>query len=887
MSTTTPLATGWTFRNAKSSESHSVARVPSEIFVDLLAHSLIPDPFVGKNERAVQWVGEEDWVYEVTFPTPAAATASGQTTTHLVFEGLDTYATVTLNGKVVLKCDNMFTPQRVNVGDVLKGEGEENRLSVLFESAYLKGRKIVEKWPEFAWGCWNGDKSRLAVRKAQYHYGWDWGPMLMSAGPWRPVYLESYIDRIEDLYFTAEVSDDLSSATVKVTAEVEGDAEKIILCISSPKGKDHVSTVDVKDGKATTTFTVKKPALWYPHGYGEQPLYTVRALIDSDISIAQQSKRMGLRRACVVQRPLKDVKGSCFFFEINNIPMWCGGSNWIPADNFLTRVTEDKYRRWLELVKDGRQVMVRVWAGGIYEDDKFYDICDELGLMVWQDFAFGCGNYPAMIPEFRESVRKEATVNVKRLRHHPSIVIYAGNNEDYSYMWGEPNKLGYDAADTNPENWLKTQFPARYIYEKILPEVVAEHSPLTEYHRGSPYGNEARPDGGDYTIGDTHQWNVWHGTQEPYQDWDKLSARFVSEFGMASFPSIEAIDSFLTPETLSERNAFSSTVEHHNKADGAERRIALYLAENITFRPTPLEAYIYSTQLMQSDALTSAYRTWRRNWQGPGKELTSGALVWQINDCWPVTSWAIVDSLFRPKLAYFGIKRELAPIILGARRTVVVTPADKYTAAHTKTEHKLQVWMSSFLPHPSDETYKLVAKSFHANTGELLAEDVVAESIPAPHNRAIELADVLLPGWTSRGPADDSHLAIVTALYLLPSASSTAALADAVARTISWPDPLKHVPLSRSPGLGALHWQGKVKVRTQRPVKGLQLLADGEVQWEDNGVDVVPGEVVEVGVTGLDKVGGAVGVRFLGNERGGGVALAGQGVWEAVKLEEV
>ncbi|KAA8909525.1 glycoside hydrolase superfamily [Sphaerosporella brunnea] len=845
---TTSLCKGWSFRRAGESIDHlrPARAVPTEVFLDLLEHKLIPDPFVKKNELDVQWVGEEDWVYSLNFASPEA---KGKTS-EIVFEGLDTYATVTLNGTEILKSSNMFTPYRVDVTELLK-KGGENNLTILFESAFLKGKKVKEQWPNFHWGCWNGDPSRLAVRKAQYHYGWDWGPTLLTCGPWKPIYLETFTSRIDELYFKVEVAVSLKKATVFATADIVGWAKEVVFTLTSPDGKKIKSAkADVEDGKAHAKIIVDDPELWYPQGYGKQPLYKLSAVLDGDADEA--SKRLGLRRARVVQRPLEDAPGLTFFFEVNDLPIWVAGSNWIPADNFLTRLDEQKYRRWLELVKEGRQVMVRVWGGGIPEHDCFYDICDELGLMVWQDFGFGCGNYPAMIPEFRESVALEATAIVKRLRHHPSIVIYAGNNEDYSYMWSIEGHLGYNPNDKDPENWLKTLFPARYIYEKILPETVRTHSPNTEYHPGSPYGTPERPDGGVMIVGDAHQWNVWHGTQEPYQNFDKLAGRFVSEFGMEAFPDIRTIDSYL-PKDNTERHPFSETVEFHNKADGAERRIALYLAENMTFEHEPFEAYIYSTQLMQSEALSTAYRAWRRNWKGTGKEFTSGAIVWQINDCWPVTSWAIVDYYYRPKIAYYSIKRELAPIVIGSKRAEVKTPRDKYTNVHIDIEHRLAVWISSFLLEEKQGPYKLVAKAFDVGSGNLLESTILKEDFSIPANSSTELVDATLPGWNGKR---DGNLDVVVALYLLDKDGRH------VARHVSWPDPLKYVKVSRRPGIGALVWRGNVKVRAEKPVKGLVLVNPHAEKWEDQGVDLVPGEIVEIGGKGLTK--GRVECRFYG-----------------------
>lgn len=484
----------WHFKQADDSSAKflPVAQFPTNVHLDLLHHKLIPDPYMGKNELDVQWVGEKAWVYRTTFACREVDKGSKAV---LAFDGLDTFATVVLNGETVLVSDNMFTPERVDVTGAVKAG--ENELVITFESAYLRGWKEVEKHPDHKWGCWNGDNSRLGVRKAQYEFGWDWGPVLNTCGPWRPVNLEIYDARLADLYFDTSVDKDLKSATVVAHARVEGAAKKVRFDVSLDHDNVASETVTGHDD-IQAHFHISSPSLWYPVRYGKQPLYTVKAtlLTDDDEEIDTVTKKMGLRRAELVQRELDDQPGTSFFFRVNNIPIYCGGSDWIPADNFLPRISRQRYYDWVKLVADGHQLMIRVWGGGIYEDQAFYDACDEYGILVWQDFMFGCGNYPAH-PEMLKSIKREAEENVKLLRHHPSIVIWAGNNEDYQYQ--ESSGLTYDYENKDADSWLKTDFPARYIYEKVLADVCAELIPATYYHFGSPWG-AGRPTS-DPTVG--------------------------------------------------------------------------------------------------------------------------------------------------------------------------------------------------------------------------------------------------------------------------------------------------------------------------------------------------------------------------------------------------
>ncbi|CAI6081498.1 unnamed protein product [Clonostachys chloroleuca] len=834
-----PIDKNWEFKQADKEDAKylSVGQFPTNVHLDLLHHKLIPDPFIGKNENQVQWVGEAQWVYRTTFSSPKV---SGGAKAVLAFDGLDTFATVVLNGEKILETDNMFIPERVDVTKILKAQGE-NELVINFDSAYLRGCKLVEKYPDHKWGCWNGDVSRLAVRKSQFHWGWDWGPTLLTCGPWRPVNLEIYESRIVDLYANVNVKDSLKSASVTVHAPAEGPAKRVRFDISLRDKHVTSEVVEIQgDGPVNATFEVQNPELWYPIRYGAQPLYDFKAtLLDGDSEVDTVTKRIGLRKVALVQKPLQDQEGTSFFFEINNIPVFCGGSNWIPGDNFIPRISKQKYRDWVKLVADGNQFMMRVWGGGIYEEQALYDACDEMGILVWQDFMFGCGNYPAW-PEIRQSIKREAEENVRLLRHHPSIVIWAGNNEDYQYQ--ESEKLTYDPDNHDPDSWLETDFPARYIYEKILADVCQELIPDTYYHFGSPWGGKSS---GDPKVGDIHQWNVWHGSQEKYQDFDKLVGRFVSEFGMEAFPSVKTIDGYLPlGKDDPDRYPQSSTVDFHNKAAGHERRIALYLVENFRYAPDPLEHFVYCTQLMQAECLASAYRLWKRQWKGPGREYCSGALVWQINDCWPVTSWSICDYHLRPKHAYYTVKREMAPISIGMTRREFQHPKDKYTRVDIDTEIRVEVWGSNL----KLEALKVdcVIKAWDVETGEETYSQTVAAGITLPANRSTEIFSMDVPVATKNKGLESRT---VVAAYLYQDGQQ-------IARYVNWPEPLKYVHLQKPKSLHVeVAADGKtVSVGAEVPVKGVSLESeDDDVKFHDNLIDIVPGEIVTIGFTGGTK----------------------------------
>ncbi|KAF3492174.1 beta-mannosidase [Arthroderma uncinatum] len=834
-----PIDKGWTFREASVNTSKflPVSQFPTCIHLDLIHHGIIQDPFTGTAEKQVQWVGERAWVYRTAFVTPQLGEDEKAV---LAFDGLDTYASVHLNGKEILETENMFIPGRVNITSLLRGSNDQcNVLEITFDSAFTRGKEEQKKYPNHRWGCWNGDPSRLAVRKAQYHYGWDWGPVLLTCGPWRPITLEVYSARIADLYYTTKFKGCLKEAEISITADVEGRASEVVFSLSldtqeQDAGNQFVVTAKVKDGKAAATIHLKNPQLWYPARYGSQPLYSLKAkLVYKDVALDSRCKRIGLRKVELVQRQLEGSKGTTFLFELNNLPIFCGGSNWIPADSFIPRISAQRYRDWLKMAVDGNQVMLRVWAGGIYEQDAFYEACDEYGLLVWQDFMFACGNYPAH-KSFLKSVEQEAVANVKRLRHHPSIVIWAGNNEDYSYR--ESEKLEYNPADKDPRSWLKTNFPARYIYEKLLVDVIKRLTPDTHYHYGSPSGGAVST---DPTAGDIHQWNVWHGTQEKYQDFDKLSGRFVSEFGMQGLPSIETIDSML-PRGNDDKDRYpnSFTLDYHNKAAGHERRLATYLVENIRYTFNPLEQYVHCTQVMQAECVSTAYRLWKRQWKGRGKEYCAGVLVWQLNDCWPVISWSIADYSLRPKHAYFAIKRELAPVTVSMKRAIQEATLDDPTPG----AFMIELWATNLTLEPC--TVKVQIRAWDIITGKQTYLANVREEATLPANQATELEKLEIPEATKGSRASSQT---VVAAYLIHGGKQ-------IARYVNWPEPLKYINFQspQAPKLEVSEDKRHLRLSAEVPVKGLAVFSSADdVVFDDNCVDLVPGETVSIGVRGL------------------------------------
>lgn len=673
----TPLITGWTFKQGdRSSTDPYVAAndLPTEIHRDLLKHGRIADLFIDFNEHYVRWVADETWTYRTNLLTPQDYSRLGVSAV-LKLEGLDTFATVYLNGHLILTSDNMFHTHHVDVRSTL--HPTSNVLEIVFASARKKGLELVVQYSEHRFIVHQTEISRGPVRRAQYDWGWDWGPVLLTAGPWKPIFIETFACRLEDLWVRYELQDNLKTASVRVKVRIWGVADTVGFTIMNNATGDMITDasarveVGVEAGTAEVSFVLDEIELWWPRGYGAQTLCTLHAYVQDHSSherpLHTVSQRFGFRKTELVQEP--DTRGTSFYFRINNVDIFCGGSCWIPADSFLTRLMPDKYRDWVELAASGNQIMLRVWGGGIYEADAFFEAADELGVLVWQDFAFACANYPAY-PEYLASVEKEARQNVRRLRNHPSLVIWAGNNEDYQIV--ERYKLNYNVDDKDPESWLKTDFPARYIYEHLLPQILTEESPNTPYHPSSPFGNGTSTVlQVDPTIGDVHQWNMWHGTMESYQRLPHMGGRFVSEFGMEAYPHVSTLEQCISH--AADRHPSSMAMDARNKAIGHERRLLSYVAENFRVQ-YDLEGFTHLSQVMQADAMTWAYRSWRRQWGLQGSRKCGGALVWQLNDCWPTISWAVVDYHLVPKPAYYAIKRAMQPVAIGVQRGSRVGP---------------------------------------------------------------------------------------------------------------------------------------------------------------------------------------------------------------------
>lgn len=646
--TTIPINSGWKFREAGKTDWHP-ATVPGCVHTDLLASKLIEDPYYRDNEKKQQWIGKTNWEYQTTFQVSPQMLK--RQNIELVFDGLDTYAEVFLNEKLILDAGNMFRTWRVAVKNNLKPG--ENILRIKFRSPI---NEILPRMAKLGYELPasndQGEKTSPYTRKAPYQYGWDWGPRFVTSGVWKPVNLVAWnAARIEDLQIK---QNKLSKENADLTAAVEvvsSGAANTAIEIENITDKKIVATRAIKlnpgVNKINLDFAIKNPRLWYPIGLGEQALYNFKAKLTSGKKqIDEQTKRTGLRTLELRQTP--DEYGKSFTFVVNGIPVFGRGANWIPADIFPTRITKEKYKKLLTSLRDANMNMVRVWGGGIYEDDYYYDLADEMGLLVWQDFMFACSMYPGD-EAFLDNVRHEAIDNVKRLRNHPSIVIWVGNNEIETAWqhWG-----GW--KDKNPDFVWEDY---KKIFLRVLPEVLEEYDPSRPYWQSSPSSN-FQADSEFQGIGDTHYWQVWHA-EKPFSEYEKQFPRFMSEYGFQSFPEYETVKTYTTEE---DRASIETPIMlAHQRHPRGNQLVRTYMLREYA-QPKDFESFLYVSQVLQAEGIKTGAEHLRRI-----MPRNMGSLYWQADDCWQVASWSAMDYFGRWKALMYYTRRFYNPLLVSMR----------------------------------------------------------------------------------------------------------------------------------------------------------------------------------------------------------------------------
>lgn len=678
------------------------ATVPGSVYNDLINAGLLDDPYWRDDEDKALALMDKEFEYTGTFDFDTT-TIDEFKDIILRFNGIDTLADIWLNGCKLGSPDNMHRIWEYGVKELIK---DKNEIKVIFHSP-TKYIAMKHKEDPLILGTEDAMKGFPFIRKAHYMFGWDWGPRLPDAGIWRDVELiKTRNKRLTNVYIRQIFNDDMSSVELKT----EADQGPLRLTIEDP------------DGNTIDGTTIDNPRLWWPNNMGGQPLYTVTVeLLDddnNDRTLDTWQKRIGLRTLTMSTQ--EDEYGSEFCHVINGIKIFAMGADYIPEDNILARTNKDRTRELLTRCKEANFNAIRVWGGGLYPSDDFYDLCDELGLIVWQDMMFACANY-RLTDEFEENIKAELTDNIRRLRHHASLSLWCGNNE--MEMFVDEGEWGAHEDPKIREDYLK-------MYEDIFPAILSKEDPDRFYWPASPScgGNFEDPNSPD--KGDVHYWDVWHGNK-PFTEYRKFNFRYLSEFGFQSFPSIKTIETFTLP---SDRNVFSYIMEKHQRNASANGKIMNYLEQTFLY-PNDFDTLIYASQLLQAEAIRYGVEHLRRN-----RGRSMGAVYWQLNDCWPVASWSSIDYCGRLKALHYYASRFFAPVMISCAEEGMLT-------------HSLNVNKE---PEPVHKAFRLnvvndtltprkgtVSRQLRKASGEIIKAE--KEDVSLPALSALWLENVELP----------------------------------------------------------------------------------------------------------------------------------------------
>ena len=700
------LHSNWKMKKLQDSE-YLPAAVPGSVYHDLLVNHKMEDPYWRDNELKALKIMDSDFEYVSDFDVQPEMFQCDRVV--LRFDGLDTIADIDLNGSMLGRAENMHRVWEYDVKSLLKEKG--NQLKIIFHSPtkYIKEQYAIcraDGSPEAMVGFPH-------IRKTHCMFGWDWGPRLPDAGIWRDVTLLGITAaRIDSVYITQVHGGDSVKLKLDVAVDKATDGDfSYRVEIKSPDGKTAEYENSVKE------IEIADPKLWWPHGYGEQPLYTVRVtLLKDGGEIDCWERRIGLRT--MTMHIEKDAEGESFAHEVNGVQIFAMGADYIPEDNIFSRINPARTRDLLNQCTAANFNCIRVWGGGYYPDDYFYDICDELGLIVWQDFMYACAVYE-LTPKFEANIRQETIENVKRLRHHASLGLWCGNNEMEMFI----DRRLWDNTPKQTADYIR-------MFEYIIPHVLREYDPNTFYWPASPSSGGGFDKPNDPTRGDVHDWDVWHG-DKPFSDFRNYKFRYLSEFGFQSFPLLKTVESFTEPE---DRNIFSYVMEKHQRNVAANGKIISYLYKTFLY-PNRFDTLLYASQILQAEAVKYGVEHFRRN-----RGVCMGAIYWQLNDCWPVASWASIDYYGRWKALHYYAKRFFAPVMLSCCEEGLITQDPNVNAEPYTPEKSIRLNVANETMFDQTVTVKWALRK---NTAEVIEEH--EEEVRVPRLTSVWLEKVMLP----------------------------------------------------------------------------------------------------------------------------------------------
>jgi beta-mannosidase len=818
------LNSGWTYRQANGDISGE-ATVPGTIHTDLLANKQIEDPFYRVNEKDQQWIDKEDWIYSKQIYISKEEFEKENLI--LDFKGLDTYADVYFNDELIIQADNMFREWESNIKSLAK-EGE-NHLKIYFHSPIQKGLELL-KASEYAYPAINdqsenggiGDqKVSVFTRKAGYHYGWDWGPRFVTSGIWRPIELKAWDQiRIKDVFIRQnKVSKEKAELVAEFQLEANIDFSAKIILKDKKSGRSLIikkTELEAGQNEILVPFHIDKPQLWWSSGLGEPYMYDFEiSVVKDNLIIAKSEMSTGLRSIKLIRE--KDDAGESFVFELNGVKLFAKGANYIPNDNFLPRVSKKDYDKVIADAKDANMNMLRVWGGGIYENDYFYELCDRNGLLVWQDFMFACSMYPGD-ENMLQSIAEEAKDNVIRLRNHPSIAVWCGNNE-INAAWSHYSDGGWGWKETySEEHREEIQKAYLDIFHKVLPDVVSEYTDGDDYWPSSPQaGFEPEKHAGyENTAGDMHYWGVWHG-KHPFEDFDKYKARFMSEYGFQSFPDFETVKKYALPEDY---DIESEVMAAHQRSGIGNLRIKEYMGWDYKV-PADFEQFLYMSHVLQARGIKMAIEAHRR-----AMPYCMGTLYWQINDCWPVASWSSTDYYHKWKAMHYMVRKAYEPVLISAFNKEGVLTFYGVSDLLEDQNVSLELTLMDFKGEKLME--KKMDVVLNKNTSNVLYQSGINEILQRANEKEIMLLMEL--------KQDANILANNIYYFAKPK--------DQILQ-----EPKIDIQFEMIEG------KSYVKVSTDKLVRDLYLkFVDSDIQFSDNYFDLIPGDSKMIELNGNDKL---------------------------------